>query len=268
VRVRTRGIWRLKNCEFPPLRLDIGDKKSKHTQLHDLGKPKLVSYCRDTDTYEHYVLQELQLYRIYRLLTPASHRVRLLRLTYADSASSKVLTTRYAFISEDPDALADRLGGHVLDAKGAGPNSLDPRPTALAFVFQYMIGNTDFSWAALHNAEIVTVSNAYTPVAYDFDFAGAVNASYATTDPVLRIRSVRERMFRGYCANAAEYPAVLQLFRDRKDAIYALYRDEIGQLLPANAVKETLGYFDEFYASIKDQRTAERVVLSGCVGPK
>jgi hypothetical protein len=75
-------------------------------------------------------------------------------------------------------------------------------------------------------------------------------------------------MFRGYCANAAEYPAVLQLFRDRKDAIYALYRDEIGQLLPANAVKETLGYFDEFYASIKDQRTAERVVLSGCVGPK
>ena len=61
VKVRTRGIWRLKHCEFPLLRLDFDGKVAKHTLLDKLGKPKLVSYCRNHDQYEQYVLQELQL---------------------------------------------------------------------------------------------------------------------------------------------------------------------------------------------------------------
>lgn len=110
-RIKTRGIWRLKTCEFPPIRLNFTSEDVKHTAFHGLDKPKLVNYCRNNDEYERYILQELQLYRIYRVLTPMSHAVRLIRLTYADSASGKTEATRYAFIEEEPKAMAARVGG-------------------------------------------------------------------------------------------------------------------------------------------------------------
>src|SRR4051812_26901905 len=72
-RVRTRGIWRLKTCDFPPLRVNFTSEDTKKTIFKGIDNPKLVSYCLDTDTGDQYILQEFQLYRIYRLLTPASH---------------------------------------------------------------------------------------------------------------------------------------------------------------------------------------------------
>src|SRR5206468_2024991 len=91
-----------------------------------LDKPKLVGYCQDRDDYEDYILKEFQLYRVYHLLTPASHAVRLLKLTYADSGSGKTHAVRYAFVEEDPGALAERLHGTMSKAKGALPDDLEP----------------------------------------------------------------------------------------------------------------------------------------------
>src|SRR5689334_21052926 len=71
IQLKTHGIWRLKNCDFPPIRLNFNKDSTKHTIFHGLDQPKLTNYCRDNTEYEQYVLQEMQLYRIYRLLTPA-----------------------------------------------------------------------------------------------------------------------------------------------------------------------------------------------------
>ena len=267
IQIRTRGIWRLKNCEFPPMRVDFKKDDVKETVFKGLDKEKLVSYCRDNDTYEQYLLQELQLYRIYRLLTPASHAVRLLRLTYADSANGKTLTTRYAFVVEDPGRLAERMNGKMLKIQGATPDDLEPSASAIVGLYQYLIGNTDFALSALHNAELLaTVDGKYIPVVYDFDFAGAVNARYATVDPRLKVRSVRDRLFRGFCVPAAEYPKAVALFNAKKDSIYALYRDPIGKLLPNNIVEETLKYYDEFYKTINDPRALKRDIVEACLG--
>ncbi len=264
-RARTRGIWRLKNCSFPPLRLDFAGKDVKGTVFERLGKPKLVNYCKDAGSYEQYILQELQLYRVYQQLTPVSNRVRLLRIAYVDSASGRTDATRYGFVVEDPDKLAARLNGTVLKQKGATAADLEPAPLALAYLFQYMIGNTDFSFNGLHNTQLVgTFDGRILPVAYDFDYAGAVNAIYAVPDPSLPIRRVRERNFRGYCALSAEYPRLLPLFHEKKAAIYALYRDEIGRLLDERRVRETLEYFDEFYEMIATPESAERAFLRDC----
>ena len=266
MRTRTRGIWRLKNCDFPPLRLKIGDKASKHTIFHNLGEPKLVNFCRNNDGYEQYILQEFMLYRIYQLLTPVSHHVRLLKVTYTDSATGKVEATRYGFISEDPAQVAERMDGTILKEKGAVADDLDPAQSSIAFLFQYMIGNTDFSFGGLHNAELVRTSTGnILPIAYDFDYAGAVNASYATTDPRLRIKTVRERQFRGYCAFNAEYPKALPLFTEKKGAIYALYTDPLGQLLSPRGGKETLSYFDDFYSDFQTPKDAQRKIFADCV---
>ena len=267
VKARTRGIWRLKMCEFPPLRLNFSKETSKGTIFHKLDKPKLVSYCHDMDSYEQYILQEYQLYRIYQLLTPVSHKARLLKFAYADSADGKVRTRRYGIVMEEPSALAARLGGSVIAQKGARPSDLDPLQDALFGVFEYFIGNTDFSVAGLHNVELFFSSRGdVMPIAYDFDFAGAVNARYAVPDSTLRLLSVRQRLFRGYCTDAESYGKAFAAFNEKKPEIYALYSDSIGKLMDRGTVKETLRYFDEFYDTINNQRAAKRSIIESCIG--
>lgn len=267
LKAHTRGIWRLKMCEFPPLRLNFSGQTSKGTIFAKLDKPKLVNYCHDMDTYEQYILQEYQLYRIYQLLTPVTHRARLLKIVYADSADGKVRARRYGFILEEPSAVAARLGGKMMVQKGARPGDLDSFQDALFGVFEYFIGNTDFSEAGLHNVELFFNSDGVVmPIAYDFDFSGAVNARYATVDPSLSIPNVRQRLFRGYCTDAESYGKAFAVFNEKKPEIYALYNDSIGKLMDRGTVKETLRYFDEFYDTINNQRAAKRSIIESCIG--
>ena len=265
MRAHTRGIWRLKMCDFPPLRLNFAGATSKGSIFEHLDKPKLVSYCQDTDAHEQYVLQEFQLYRIYQLLTPVSHKARLLKFDYVDSASRKTRARRYGFILEEPKALAGRVGAKVLDETGALPGDVEPFQEAIFGIFQYMIGNTDFAHGALHNVELfIQPDGTVLPVAYDFDFAGAVNARYAVVDESLHLVNVRQRLFRGFCVDDESFAKAFTLFREKKDAIYALYDDPIGKLMDGGTVKETLHYFDDFYKDIKDARSASRITR-GCL---
>jgi len=265
LKVRTRGIWRLNQCDLPPLRLDFVKSTVKQTEFAKLDKPKLVMHCRDNDEYEQYILQEFQLYRIYNLLTQYSNRVRLARVTYADSGSGKVIARRWAFLEEEPAAVAYRVGGVLVKQKGAGPSDLEPNADALFALFQYFIGNTDWSVNGLHNVELIETALGYVPVAYDFDFSGAVNARYAVTDPSLPIRRVRDRLYRGYCVPEESYAPAFEQFNAKKDSIYALYRDSLGQLLKGDRVKETLEYFDDFYKTINDPRMAKHEIKDRCL---
>ncbi len=270
LKLKTHGIWRLNHCEFPPIRLDFSKDNTKKTIFAGLNKPKLTNFCRDDDTYEQYVLQELQAWRIYWTITHNTHAARALRVTYVDSASGKPLTTRYAFISEDPGRMAARLGGKLLDIKGAGPDDMQPGPMVMMGVFEYLIGNTDFSVSGLHNIELFTKTDGTDPIpiARDFDFSGLVNARYATTDPHLRIHVVRDRLYRGYCAPDAEYPKAFALFDSKKDAIYALYHDKVGALLQPKIVDETTKYLDEFYKTIDNPKNAKSDIVEACLGKR
>ena len=266
MRLRTRGIWRLKNCEFPPLRMNFKHEETKGTLLSGLDKPKLVNFCENADSHENYIVQEMQLYRIFNLLTPASHRARLLRVSYVDSASGKVHAQRMAILVEEPETMAARLNSPLVEIKGATTNDLDSYGDALVGVFQYMIGNTDWSTYGLHNMELVREEDGdYIPIPYDFDFAGAIDAPYATPDPKLKLARVRQRLFRGYCHEEPEFQKVFSLFNEKKDAIYALYTDPIGRALPKKTVAETLGYFDEFYQTISDSKRARSNIVDKCV---
>jgi hypothetical protein len=267
-RVRVRGIWRLKHCEFPPIRLNFAGKDTKNTVFEGLDKPKMVNYCRDNDQYEQYMLQEAQLYRIYQLLTPISHRVRVVRLTYLDSASGKKEAERYAMIVEDPDQLANRLLAKPIKQKGASPADMEPKELALAYMFLYFIGNLDFSFNGLHNTELLgTMDGRILPVAYDFDYAGAVNASYAVPPPNYGVPNVRTRKFLASCEISPEFPGAVNRLVEKKDAIYALYHDEIGKLMSPSVVRQTLEYFDDFYDQVKSQNDAERNIFRKCIKP-
>jgi hypothetical protein len=266
LRARTRGIWRLKHCEYPPVRFNFAGKDTKGTIFEGVDKPKIVNFCKDTDPYEQYVLQEAQLYRVYRLLTPVSHRVRVARMSYVDSASGKRDAERWAILLEDPDQMANRNLAKVTEVKGAGPADLEQREFALAYMFLYLIGNLDFSFSGLHNTELVTTTDGRVlPVVYDFDYSGAVNATYAVPPPNYNVPNVRTRKFLAPCELAPEFPYAVALLVEKKDAIYALYRDEVGKLLKPSVVQSTLEYFDDFYDQVRTPQDAERNIFRKCV---
>ena len=264
LRVRARGHWRRANCEMSPLLLNFWTDSSKKTLFARLDRGRLVVHCRNDATHEQYVLQEYQLYRVYNLLTPFSHRARLARVTYVDSASGRQIAARHAFVLEDDDDMAARNGARQSELKGAKVGDLDPYTDALVGMFQYLIGGTDWSVSGLHNIQLVTAADGTVrAVAYDFDWSGAVNASYAKPDYRLPIQSVRQRLFRGYCAPPAEFDRVIALFNAKKPEIYALYSDHIGGLMAPDVVRRTLQYFDDFYATINDPRRVADLIR-GC----
>jgi hypothetical protein len=266
VTVKTHGRGRLTHCEFPPLSIAFPAVESAGTPFEGLPKVRLTSFCKNHPAYEQYVLQELQLYRIYQLLTPYGHTPRALQVTYVDERTGRTRTTRYAFVLDDREAVAARMNSALLKAKGATGSDLEPYHRALMGVFEYMIGNTDFLVSELHNAFLLGTPQGETiPVPYDFDYSGAVNSMYATPNPVLPIRNVRQRHFRGFCADAEEFRKVFALLNEKKPAIYALYDDQVGKLLRLDVANDTKKFFDEFYRIINTPQLAKSEILDRCL---
>lgn len=268
VRVRTRGVWRKANCEMPPLLFNFAKDSVKGTLFARIDRLRLSMHCRDNDSWEQYVLQEFQLYRVQRLLTPYSFDVRLARVAYVDSERGDTVAHRWAFLQEQDEPFADRVGVMLVEQKGAGPSDLDPYESAFFGTFQYFVANSDFSIRELHNVVLTYKQPMHIPVARDFDWSGAVNARYARPNPVLKIRTVRQRIMRGYCAPPAEYEKVFALFREKKDAIYALYSeaDAVGRLMTPDVRRNTVRYFDDFYKVINDPSSARKEIIEGCLG--
>src|SRR2546425_9716741 len=92
---------------------------------------------------------------MYNLLTPRSFRVRLARVTYADSAGKETAVTRYGFLIEDDRELAERNRAKVVATKGMLQDEIDSTHMAMVAVFQYMIANTDRARWGLHNIKLL-----------------------------------------------------------------------------------------------------------------
>ena len=263
LRVRTRGLYRLLHCDLPPIRLRFSDSTSRGTLFHGLRRPKLVSPCRNSGEYEQYVLEEYAIYRVMRLFTPMSLPARLLRVTYRDSAGRSATITRYAFVTEDPERFAERIGG-TFRHLGIGIGQLSSWNVALLGVFEYFIGNTDWSMPGLHNIALLRVKDTTFALPFDFDWSGVINAPYAHPAPILPTRSVRERIYRGRCQPAEDLEPVLARFETLRDTIAAIYHSIPG--LEPRSVEQALRYYDEFYRAIADHpQFVRRVVEPDCL---
>jgi hypothetical protein len=274
IELRTRGFYRLKaaTCRFPPLRVNFKKSAVEGTAFAGQDKLKLVTHCQDSrEEYQQYVLQEYLIYRAYSLFTDLSFRVRLAQITYVDTERRRDTVTKYAFFLEDDEAMAGRNGWDLLEVPQVVPSQMQQPPLALMEVFQFMIGNTD--WDAFrpepddpccHNTKLAGSLETLTviPVPYDFDWAGLINARYATPNPELNIRSVRNRLYRGICRPREELDAVLAMFLERRDAVYENFRS-----LPAldpQRLEDSIEYLDEFYEIVGDPAKVEREIVRRC----
>jgi hypothetical protein len=261
VKVRVRGDFRRNsaNCSLPPFTLNFPEKKVENTIFKNQDKLKLVTRCR----YEDYVPQEYMVYKLYNLITDYSFKARMAMITYEDISGKRKTETSAGFIIEDEDLLAKR---HKTVVKGKEPQTptdlTDQVGMATVAVFQYMIGNTDWSVPYQHNMKLLEQPEIglAMPVAYDFDHAGIVEASYASPAEALKLRSTRDRLYRGLGYSEEIFMKVFENFNQQKANIYALYEDNLS-LNPAY-LKRTLQYFDQFYEAINDPGKARTTFMS------
>ena len=222
---RVRGRWRREtgNCRFPSLFVFF-DSETRNTLFDGQTMLPLTTHCRhERRIYERYVLKEYLAYRLYNLLTDKSLRVRLAHITYHDTSGDREPFTRYGFFTEHFETMAARNNATVWSPEVYDPRLADPNELAIHDLFQYMIGNTDFSVIYQHNIAIIRDPDGLaTPVPYDFDFSGLVDAHYAAPSPILPIRSVKQRLFRGFCDDRVHWNAVLAVYGDRAGEILAL----------------------------------------------
>ena len=266
VKVRARGIFRRdkRNCNFPPLRLNFAGKQVAGTLFEGQDKLKLVTPCQDSrDNYQQYLLQEYLVYRVYQLLTPMSFRVRLVTITYEDPDGGYDPRTKTAFLIEDGEQMAARNRATMTEVTQFHPGAMEREQSALVGLFQFMIGNTDFSTAYFHNSTMIRDQDGrFLVVPYDFDWSGVVDARYAVPDPRLEIRDVTQRIFRGFCEEGVDQEALKSRFNEQREAIGALYEGMDG--LDEDGRTRAIEYYGKFFEIINDPRRYEREVLRAC----
>ena len=263
LKVRTRGKFRLKTCRFPPLRLNLPKGKLEGTVLDGQDKIKLVTHCRDSDREEQNLLEEYLVYRTYNVVTDFSFRARLARITYVDTSGDDDPVTRYAFFIEEEEAIAERAGGMILSVNQVHPKHLSARESARMAVFQYLVGNTDWSMIYFHNVVLLRApGSVHIPVPYHFDWAGFVAPSYAKPDASLNIRSVRQRLYRGFCRPDVDFPDIYSEYEDLRPEFEALYSEAEG--LEEDKVEDALDYLEEFYEVITSENRARRGIEDAC----
>lgn len=266
LQVRTRGNFRLRRTtcgDMPPIRLNFPTSAVEGTVFEGQDKLKLVTHCRNNEQYEQNTLQEYLAYRIYNLLTDKSFQVRLARITYVDTSGEDDPLTRYGFIIEDEDALAERLGGIMLEPPSVHPLDYDLHPMLLVTMFQHMIGNTDFSMVQFHNIKLVRVGlDAHYPLPYDFDWSGLVNARYAEPNETLGIRNVRERLFRGFCLPGLDYEQAIADMMAIRDDVFALIESQEG--LRDDDRKDVREYIEDYYEILDSESRRNRRIEGAC----
>lgn len=257
IRVQQRGNYRKEYCEIASLMLDF--KNPASPKLSPLKKLKLVGGCRTGSIYEDLLLKEYLVYKLYNLISIMSFEVRLLHVNYRDSKQKAKPYLQYAFLIEDVNELAARNNCKEIKKREFSSEATNRQQMTLVNLFQYMIGNTDWSVPKYHNIKLMqsrndTLSAPYA-VPYDFDYAGIVDAPYAVPNEGLGITSVRDRLYRGFDRSMEELQEAIDVFKDKKSRI--LYTINNFTLLSEKTRKDMAKYIEDFYKIIESKKSVK-----------
>ena len=272
LQVRTRGNSRMDICTFPPLRLNLRRRQVEGTLFAGQNQLKLVTLCKDQTAYRDYLALEYSLYSVFALLTERSYRVRWVDIDYVDTDRRRPdVETRSGFLIEEDTELAARTGMEVWRADTIDLAILDPEQTTRLALFHYLAGNTD--WAATtgppgarccHNGDLFRDSAGQAVVVpYDFDQSGLINTDYATPADNLPIRSVSQRLFRGYCVHNDDIDSVIRQLNDTRSDIEAVFESAD---IRERTRERVLRYIDDFYGILADPDERAELINGACRG--
>lgn len=260
-------------CNFPPLRVTFPEKPDAASLFKGQKGVKLVTHCKKSISYQQYYLLEYTGYKLLNELTPMSHKVRLAKVHYVESETGKTIITRHGFFIEDTDDVAKRNGVKEIDVEDINVDQLNRTAAARHGLFQYMIGNLDWSMHngpdgddCCHNTKLIgdraePMTN-LVPVAYDFDYSGLVDAPYAAPPASVNIESVRKRRYRGFCRHDDVLQNEISHFRAKKTALLAVV-DNISPM-EKRTRSQAKKYIEGFYKSIATDKKIKWNLESFC----
>jgi len=263
VQLKTRGHYRKlkENCNYPPLLIQFGkDGPKLNSVFREQSKLKLVMPCQG----DEYVIREWLVYKLYNLVTPNSFKVRLVKVKLEDVKNKKSPAPFYGLLLEEEKQLAKRNASTSIERK-IKPGDTQTDLFLKMAVFQYLIGNTDWSIEFMQNIKLLMPEGEILPipVPYDFDHAGIVNTSYAAPAPELQMNSIRERRYRGYCmSDMKAFDNVIALYNRLKNDIYRTYTS--CPLVDTKYIKATIQYLDEFYTVINNPQKLKKEFSYPC----
>lgn len=264
-KVRTRGNIRKQVCYYPPLKVKFKKKwllkNGMDSAYNDL---KIVVGCRKGANYGDLVLKEYLTYKLYEELTDISFRTQLAEITFIDTEGKWKPMTTYAFIIENEDEMATRLNARCAKPKRLRSKYMYAHQLDKMTIFEYMIGNTDWSAHSSHNVRLIKCKDypLPVPIAYDFDYSGLVNAPYAVHGEGIDIEKITERLYLGICREAGVLEEQIPIFNEKKDKLYQLINEF--DYLSSKKKKTMINYLDDFYDVLNNPKRFKRNIVDNC----
>lgn len=258
IKVKPRGKYRRKVCDFPTIKLNFKKKELKANGMAKHDSYKVVTHClNDKKISKENVIREYLIYKMYNLLSENSYQVQLVNMTYKDSKGKMNTLKRTAFLIEDTGELEDRRNIAIHPEPKLPMDSFDIEQYNFVALFQYMIGNLD--WRATpfaKNAKVMKAAgkSTYEVIPYDFDFSGIVNVSYFRLAEHLNQKSARQRIFQGHISKQSDLKSNFERFEKHKTALLSLISNF--ELLPKTSRKNIKKYIESFYEDIADGNVA------------
>jgi hypothetical protein len=272
VTAERRGMTRQVVCRYPPIKLRFQIEAVNGTVFRGQKSLKLATHCDTGAPFERYQILEILAYQMYNLITDFSFRVRPVSVTYIDSEHGGSDGPRFAFLIEDDSDVAKRNGQKKLSIGEITPEQMHPQESSNLSLFQYMIGNTD--WTTLSgpdseecckNIKLIGQEPDNDPIyaiPNDFDASGFVNAHYAMPSANLPIDDVTQRLFRGFCLHNGTLEDAKQRFLAKEQDIYSLVENE-GRLTSDSKIKVS-EYLEKFFKIMRDQKKFESEIIVNC----
>ncbi len=266
--IRVRGGFRRTNCHYTPLKLKIVKDAAQGTVFSKDWKFKLVLPCLKSKQADDDLLKEFMAYKIYETLSTYHFKTRLLDIMLVESKNGKDKQQQVlGFLIQDDESFAAEHKGKEIE-RFINYDAQDEKFRVTNAIFQYMIGNTDYSTVYLHNEKIFYVDDRIVPVPYDFDMSGLVDASYAVVsqvrNEVLPITEVTNRLYRGYEADESTLHQVRSEFIDKEVEVFKAIDELKPHFKDAREFDRSRDYIAGFYEVLKDDKKfARRIIDKG-----
>jgi hypothetical protein len=252
---------------FAPIELNFKRTDFGYADLDSISKLKLVTQCGSGKINEEYLLKEYLAYKLYSVLTDTSFRVRLLTINYIDTEKKRKPIRHYGIFIEPVEMLADRTNTIQINTPNLTQKNIIPRIMDRMAIFNYMIGNYDWSIPGQHNVKVLK-PGIFDPtglaiaVPYDFDWTGLVDPSYAIPVEETGLESVRERLFTGICRRREVFLKDLETFSLKKEEFYKVANEF--PYLNKSLKKEITTYLDGFFDQLAGRNIVIEDLMNSC----
>jgi hypothetical protein len=259
--ITARGKYRRRQCSLPPFELNLKKGDLRERGMLSFDKLKVVTHCDLEQPMAEDIMEEFLVYRLYNIITRFSFQVMLVKVDYILPDGRALELDAPALILEPTREVAYRTNGLEKEGYEVTGDSLDAAGYCSNALFQFMIGNSDWSQAMQRNVKMIGSPGAYHCVPYDFDFSAIVAPPYMRIPPDLGIRDYRDRIYLGTYFSE-HLPEVIRYFLSKEEEMLAYVKDF--PHLKRSRKREILDYLGVFFDYI---RTPGSPISRGVVLP-